>query len=143
MTLKTRSTALLAWLRLARLVARTHREGAERLKKHGLSNAQFDVIAQIGSADGPTQQELAERLLVTQGNVCQLLNGLEKNGVVERRRSGRSNHLYLTEAGQALFHDSVPDQESWQADRLAALDPDEQQELLRLLRKVEQAQNRA
>ena len=138
-----RSPALLAWLRMARIVAKTHRDAAERLKEYNLSNAQFDVIAQVGSANGPTQQELAERLLVTQGNVCQLLNGLEKQGLVERRKSGRSNHLFLTSEGNDVFRESVPAQEAWQAERLDTLDLDEQKELLRLLRKVERAQKRA
>lgn len=132
--------ALLAWLRMARLVARTHRDAAAKLKAFDLSNAQFDVIAQVGSHDGPSQQQLAEKLLVTQGNVCQLLDGLQARGLVERRKSGRSNRLYLTEEGRTLYRQAVPAQETWQAGRLAGLEPEEQRQLLRLLRKLEQSQ---
>lgn|SRR5690625_1553201 len=134
-----RSPALLAWLRMARLVARTHRDAAAKLREFDLSNAQFDVIAQIGSSDGPTQQQLAEKLLVTQGNVCQLLDGLQARGLVERRKSGRSNHLYLTGEGRKLYSAAVPAQETWQAERLSGLEPDEQRQLLKLLRKLEQS----
>lgn len=135
-----RDSAVLAWLRMARIVGRTHREAGEWLKSRGISNAQFDVIAQIGSSAGLTQQELAEKLFVTQGNVCQLLNGLEVKGLVERKRQGRKNHLFLSDAGQELAGQVVPEHELWQAMRLDALEESEQAELLRLLRKVDRSQ---
>jgi len=134
------SPALLAWLRMARVVNRSNRAAAERLREQGLTHAQFDVIAQVGSARGPTQQELADRLLVTQGNVCQLLDGLAKKGLVERRREGRSNHLFLTPQGQDLFEQVVPEHEDWQAERMSALSDGEQRDLLRLLRKLDRSQ---
>lgn len=134
-----RTTAVLAWLRMAHFVSRNHRAAAERLRRRGLSNAQFDLIAQVGGARDLTQQALAERLLVTQGNVCQLLNGLEKRGLVERRRQGRTNRLVLTRQGRELFDEVVPEHETWQAERLSALTQEEQRELLRLLRKLDRS----
>lgn len=125
---------------MARVVSRTNRATAERLREQGLTTAQFDVIAQVGSARGPSQQELAEKLLVTQGNVCQVLDGLAKKGLVERRKEGRSNHLFLTPQGQELFDRIVPDQEAWQTERMSALSKEEQSELLQLLRKLERSQ---
>jgi DNA-binding MarR family transcriptional regulator len=135
-----RTTAVLAWLRMAHIVGRTHRAAAERLRGLGISNAQFDVIAQVGAGRGLTQQELADHLLVTQGNVCQLIDGLEKRGLVKRQREGRSNRLFLTTEGQELFNQAVPEHEVWQAERMSALSTEEQQHLLRLLRKLDRAQ---
>lgn len=132
---------VLAWLRMARIVGRTNRLAAERLRQRGLSHAQFDVVAQVGAAPGATQQELAECLLVTQGNVCQLLDGLEKKGLVERQREGRSNRIYLTGQGSQLFDEVVPEHERWVADRMGALSEGEQRELLRLLRKLDRSGN--
>jgi DNA-binding MarR family transcriptional regulator len=107
----------------------------------GLSVAQFDVIAQIGANQGLTQQELAQALLVTKGNVCQLLDRLEQRGLIERRPAGtgRSNRLYLTKEGQRLYDVAVPAQEQMIATRFAALTDDEQQTLLHLLRKLDRA----
>lgn len=133
-------TGLLAWLRMARVVSRNHRAAAERLREQGLTHAQFDVIAQVGAARGPTQQELADKLLVTQGNVCQLLDGLAKKGMVERRRVGRSNHLFLTPKGRELFEQVVPEHEAWQTERMNALSGEEQRNLLQLLRKLDRSQ---
>lgn len=138
-----RRLPVLAWLRMARIVSRTQREAGERLRDFELSNAQFDVVAQVGASEGLTQQELAEKLFVTEGNVCQLLNGLEKKGLVERRRQGRKNHLFLSEEGRQLAHGAVPAHEAWQASRLDVLTDAEQLELLHLLRKVDRAQRLA
>jgi len=110
------------------------------MRAQGVSSAQFDAIAQVGAGRGLTQQELADRLLVTQGNICQLLDGMEKKGLVERRREGRSNRLFLTTAGQELFDCMVPEHEAWQAQRMAVLTAEEQRELLRLLRKLDRSQ---
>ncbi len=125
---------------MVRVVSRTQRAATDHLRKFDLTPAQFDVLAQVGAAPGPSQQELADSLLVTQGNVCQLLDGLEKKQLVERRRDGRSNRIYLTPTGRTLTAQAVPEHENWQAERMTALDASEQQELLRLLRKLDRSQ---
>ena len=134
------SPAVLAWLRMNRVVSRTHQAAAELLRQRGLTHAQFAAIAQVGAGRDLTQQELAKRLLVTQGNVCQLLDGLEKKGLVKRQKVGRSNHLHLTPRGQEVFSEVVPEHEKWQASRMNALTEAEQKELLRLLRKLDHSQ---
>ncbi len=135
-----RHPAVLAWLRLLHIVSRTERAATVRFRRWNLSLAQFDVIAQVGAAKGMMQQELAERLLSTQGNVCQLVTGLEKRGLVERRPEGRTKRLFLTAEGTRLFHEVVPDHEGWLPQQFAALSDAEQRELLRLLRKLERSQ---
>ena len=86
-----------------------------------------------------TQQELAESLLVTKGNVCQLLDRMESSGLLERRQEGRSNRLYLTEKGQGLFEQVVPDHEDSIARHFAALSSSEQRTLLEILRKLDRS----
>jgi DNA-binding MarR family transcriptional regulator len=125
---------------MVRVVNRTQRAAADQLGAWGLSAAQFDVLAQLGASQGPNQLELATRLLVTQGNICQLLDGMEKMGLIERRREGRSNHIFLTPAGRELAAEAVPEHEAWQAERMAALDDEEQRQLARLLRKLDRTQ---
>jgi DNA-binding MarR family transcriptional regulator len=133
------STAVAAWMRLARVYHKMDRATMERLRPWELSVAQFDVLAQVGAHEGLTQQELAAALLVTKGNICQLLDRLERVGLVRRQQEGRANRLYLTEAGRALHDQVVPAQEALVAERLAALTPDEQAALLGLLRKLDHA----
>lgn len=105
----------------------------------GLTMAQFDVLAHVGVAPGLTQQELADSLLVTKGNVCQLLDRMEKSELIERRSEGRANRLFLTNVGQDLFDRIVPEHEDVIAGKFGALTPDEQSQLLSLLRKLDQS----
>jgi len=138
-TARAHGHAIPAWLRLMRVFQKVERASVEGLRARDLSLAQFDVIAQVGAAEGRTQQELADRLLVTKGNVCQLVDRLERAGLLARRPDGRANRLYLTDAGRALFREVVPEHEARLARLLSALTPEEQAELHRLLRKLDRA----
>ncbi|HKT39496.1 MAG TPA: MarR family transcriptional regulator [Ktedonobacterales bacterium] len=106
-----RSIAIPAWLRLARVFQKVDRATVDLLRQWDLSVAQFDVLVQVGNAEGLTQQQLADRLLVTKGNVCQLLDRMEERGLLVRQQEGRANHLYLTEKGQDIRSEALPAQE--------------------------------
>jgi DNA-binding MarR family transcriptional regulator len=106
-----RSVAIPAWLRLARVFQKIDRATVDLLRQWDLSVAQFDVLVQVGNAEGLTQQQLADRLLVTKGNVCQLLDRMEERGLLVRRQEGRANHLYLTEKGKDIRSAALPAQE--------------------------------
>ncbi len=128
------------WTRLAQVYMRNIHLTEQRLRVSGLSAAQFDALAQIGAHEGMTQRELARRLLVTQGAITQLLDKLERRGMIRRCPDGRLNRLVLTEAGRRLRDSVVPGQERFQAEQFAALTPAEQRTLLRLLSKLQRAQ---
>jgi DNA-binding MarR family transcriptional regulator len=130
---------VLAWLRLARVFQKVDQASEQHLRRFGLSTAQFDLLAQIGVAEGATQQEMANSLLVTKSNVCQLLVRLERAGLVQRRPAGRAKRLYLTPAGRALFDQVVPSQEQLVTEQFAALSPGGQAKLLGLLRTLDRA----
>ena len=130
---------VLAWLRLARVFQKIQQASAEHLRQFSLNVAQFDVLARIGATEGLTQQELANSLLVTKSNVCQLLDRMERVGLVERRQQGRANRVYLTPEGQRLHDRLVPSHERQVAAWLAALGPAEQAELLVLLRTLDRS----
>jgi DNA-binding MarR family transcriptional regulator len=129
-----RGRAVPIWLRLARVFAKVNRASVEQLRAFGLSLAQFDVLAHVGSAEGITQQELADHLLVTKGNVTQLIDRMEHCGLLVRRQQGRANRLFLTEHGRRLFNEALPAHEAHIAHQLGTLSPDELAELHRLLR---------
>ncbi len=125
------------WMRLVRVFH--HVEGRETvaLRAHDLSLAQFDVIAQVGRDEGITQQVLADRLLVTKGNICQLLDRLADRGLLVRQPEGRANRIVLTPAGRAVYAEAVPAQEAQLAAIFSPLSTDEQAQLRALLRKLE------
>jgi DNA-binding MarR family transcriptional regulator len=134
-----RRPALLAWLRMARVFAKIDRASSDEMRCRGLSLAQFDVLAHVGAREGVTQQELADALLVTKGNVCQLLDRMERSGLILRQQDGRSNRLFPTDEGRKLFNAVVPSHEDRIVDQFAALTAEEQTQLLELLRKLDRA----
>ncbi|HZO27087.1 MAG TPA: MarR family transcriptional regulator [Chloroflexota bacterium] len=128
-----------AWLRLARVFQKVEQASLDDIRREGLSMGQFDVLAQVGAAEGSTQQQVADALLVTKSNVCQLLDRMERAGLVERRQHGRTNHLFLTPEGRRLYDRVIPSHERKLADLFSALSPEEQTELHGLLRKLDHA----
>ncbi|MBE3589429.1 MAG: MarR family transcriptional regulator [Firmicutes bacterium] len=134
-----RRLGLLLWFRLARAYGQNLRAAAAHLRRWDLTAAQFDVLAQVGAAEGITQGELARRLFVTQGNVAQLVARLEARGLLQREREGRVKRLRLTPAGRRLYSEVVPEQERLQAAQFEALSLEERRRLLALLRKLERA----
>ncbi|MGH2560545.1 MAG: MarR family winged helix-turn-helix transcriptional regulator [Thermomicrobiales bacterium] len=135
----TRRPAVLAWMRLARAYQKIDRSSAELFRRWELSVAQFDVLAQLRADEGISQQQLADKLLVTKGNVSQLLAKLERRGFLRREQDGRAYRLFLTSAGRAIADAAVPQQEDAVATKFAVLAESEQQELLLLLRKLDQS----
>ena len=135
-----RHPGVLAWLRLMRVFQKIDSTSTRLFQAWDpkLSTAQFDVLAHIGAHEGITQQELAESLFVTKGNISQLLDRMERLELVKRCQEGRSNTLFLTDRGRRMFAELVPEQEALIARLFAPLSHDEQTQLLALLRKLDQ-----
>lgn len=132
-----RTVAIPAWLRLVRVFQKVDRASVDLLRKWDLSVAQFDVLVQVGNVDGITQQRLADQLLVTKGNVCQLLDRMEERGLLVRQQEGRANHIHLTEKGRALRAETVPAQEQLIDGIFAVLPHAQQAALLASLRRLD------
>ena len=130
---------MVAWLRLLRVEQKVSRTLTEDLRRWDLNLAQFDVLARVGGTEGTTQQELAEALLVTKGNVCQMLDRLQKRGLLVRRPDGRANRLFLTDEGRRLFEEVVPVHESLVAEQFSSLSTSERSQLMRLLGSLDRA----
>jgi DNA-binding MarR family transcriptional regulator len=134
-----RTPALMAWLRLMRVWHKVERASSESLRDAGLTPGQFAVLAHVGAVEGMAQGDLARKLAVTQGNVCQLIDRMERAGLLARRPEGRTNRLALTAKGRALFDRVVPAHEEQVAAQFAGLTHQEQTQLHRLLRDLDRS----
>ncbi len=141
-TRNVRTASLLAWLRLVRVFQKVNRASTDSLRYRQLSPAQVDVLANVGSSEGISQQELADALLVTKGNVCQLLDKMESSGLLERRPDKRVNRLFLTDQGRQVYEDVVPRHDALLAEQFDSLSDSDQRELLRLLRRIDHSLER-
>ena len=120
--------------------SRMERRMGEVVGAHGLTIAQFDVLATLWHGEGITQQELAERLLVTKGNVVGLIDRVCQAGWVERRADPsdrRANRLYLTDHGRMRLAAASPGVAGLRAKLLGVFTVEELQQLHQLLRRLE------
>jgi DNA-binding MarR family transcriptional regulator len=77
----------------------------------------FDILAQVQRAPtGPTMSELSRRLLVSKGNITDLVTRLERRGLIERRadeRDARVQHVHLTATGEKLIRKMLVAHDRW------------------------------
>lgn len=132
-------TPVLAWMRLMRVYHKMDRRTADEMRPRNLSVSRFDVLNHAGAREGRTQQELADALFVTKGNICQLLDGMERDNLLYRRRRGRTNLIYLTDEGRVLREQALHKHEQRIADDMSALSSQEQRTLISLLRKLDKS----
>lgn len=124
------------WFRLLRLDTRLHALITDRLKTIGLSVPQCDVLTTLTEREGVSQQELAERLYVTKGNISGLIDRLAAAGMVERRRldgDRRSHAIFLTPAGRTAAEKGIGVQKSFVAGTLGRMSEQQLKELDALL----------
>jgi DNA-binding MarR family transcriptional regulator len=113
----------------------------DSLKKHKLTLAQFDLLAMLLGLEGLNQQELADKLAVTKGNMVGLVNRLSRRGFVRRvpsRKGRRANVIRLTAAGRKLVRAALPDHLYLVSAMLSPLTSSEQEKLRTLLRRLDE-----
>jgi len=96
---------------LAECMQGFERFSGESVRQHGLTHAQFDIIATLGNTPGMSYKELGERTLITKGTLTGVIERLEQKGLVLRERSSEDKRSYfvrLTPAGEAVFCDVFP-----------------------------------
>jgi DNA-binding MarR family transcriptional regulator len=133
---------LRTWIQLVRTFSRMERKLEQVLERHGLSIAQFDILATLGFEQGITQQELAARLLVTKGNICGMIDRMEASGWVERRPDPvdrRANRLFLTRRGKTQLGQTMPLEQALVKKIMGALKPFELQTLYQFLDRLDDA----
>lgn len=131
------SISVCVWMRLVRIRRKYERAVTEQLHLWDLSLAQFDLLATLEASEGITQFDLARQLLVTQGNITQLLDKLEQRELLMRHPSGRMKYLTLTKQGHRLLDALIPVHAAWNEEQFAGLSFLEQEQLLGLLRKLD------
>ncbi len=103
------------YLKSVRLLAECmqgfERFSGESVRRHGLTHAQFDIVATLGNTPGMSYKELGERTLITKGTLTGVIERLEQKGLVIRERNNddkRSFFVRLTAAGEAVFREVFP-----------------------------------
>lgn len=109
------------------------------VKEFGLTESQFAILEAIHHLGPLAQGELCRKILRSGSNVTTVVDNLERDGFVRRVRDESDRRIqivHLTEAGRALLGRALPVHVQRITRLMSALEPDEQQELGRLCRKL-------
>jgi len=124
-------------LRLAQLAV--FRDFEKHVGELGVSPGRAGVLALIESNPGVTQSELARAVGLDRSTMVPLLDGFERQGVLERRRGAdrRTNGLWLTPSGKRLLSQVERRIQAHEARIASGLSRAERDQLVALLRKLQ------
>lgn len=115
------SCLLLRSRRLSRVITRIY---VEAMGHHGLTVAQFTLLAAIGSAPGARAADLAPALDLEKSTLSRELTRLLEEGLVATEDAGgRSLALHITPAGERRLEAALPSWEAAQVEAARALGP--------------------
>lgn len=112
---------------------------AELLEPLGLLPAHFGVLRRISVHEGATQQEVADALRQRRAAMVGLVDELETQGLVQRRRhpvDRRANALHITAAGRRLVAKVAAKSAILEDELLAPLTPPAREAFLQALQLV-------
>lgn len=133
-------SSMSAWLYLVRVYDKMQRHLMDHLDNYDLTLAQYDVLALLSQEQGITQQALAQKLLVTKGNVCGLIDRMSAHGLVERRsdpEDRRPNLLHLTAEGERLAKEAAPAYSEFVREHMSGLTPQQLAALREILQTLD------
>ena len=114
------------WLRLLSCTMAIEKDVQRRLGQHGATLARFDVLAALDrSPKGMTMSALSRALLVSNGNVTQLVQKLARDGLVRMTTSAadrRASIVRLTARGRAEFEGLAAAHHDWIDALVAGMD---------------------
>ena len=97
-----------------------------------MKSGQFDVLSHMKPNERITQSELANRLIVTESNVKQIIKKLEDNGLIQHQREWKNKFITFIEEGTKLRGEVVSELEQFQAHQFAMLSDQELNQLINL-----------
>jgi MarR family transcriptional regulator, transcriptional regulator for hemolysin len=110
-----------------------------RVRKIGLTRAQWLVLTRLHRRPGASQSELAEMMEVEKASAGRMIDRLEAKGWVERRAQAgdrRVNRIYLTPEAEKVHRRMWRIAEATVDDALASLSAREASQLMKLLARV-------
>ena len=133
-----------ALMTLIRIFGRLTARGGELARRHGLTLPHVEVLLCLNLGEGISQQDLAERLLLTKGNICVMVQKMEGAGLIARRtdpEDQRVHRLSMTDAGRQKLREILPEHLAMTGRALRGLTLAEQGTLHELLGRVDDTLN--
>ena len=131
--------ALDAYIKLRRAANTLSALESAALRESGLTESRFAVLEALHHLGPLRQTELANKLLCSAGNLTTVVDNLERDGLVERRRDGADRRVvtvHLSSDGRALIEELFPRHAAAIVNWFAVLERDEQLRLSEVLRRL-------
>ncbi|HEY4140013.1 MAG TPA: MarR family transcriptional regulator [Pseudolabrys sp.] len=112
---------------------------ADALEPHGLLTTQWSVLRVLWDIEGLTQVELAERMRVEKASLTDVLDGMERRGLIMRARNEKDRrkiNITLTAQGRKLKAGLLPHALKINRKATRGMNDAEASELRRLLAKL-------
>ncbi|HTF57075.1 MAG TPA: MarR family transcriptional regulator [Planctomycetota bacterium] len=132
--------ALDAYLTLLRAAGSVAARVQRHLVRHDLTASQFGALEALHCLGPLCQRDIARRLVQTGGNVTIVVRGLERRGLIERRRDPANRRfvtVQLSPRGKRLITSLLPRHARAVAGEMRALGPRRLKALGRLCKKLE------
>ncbi len=127
--------------RLNSLAERISQALARRYEaRYGLNVSQWRVLAWLSHRDVLTATQIREATQMDKARVSRAVQALVERGLIDRTPCSsdqRLHYLRLTEAGQALLAELVPQARAWEAELVATLSAGEYRDLFNAMGKLE------
>jgi MarR family 2-MHQ and catechol resistance regulon transcriptional repressor len=136
---ESQSVALGVWIALARAYSTYIKAVAAKVQEYDLTVPQFGALEALYHLGPLSLGDLADKLLVTGGNVTYVMDRLEAQGLVTRYRTDADRRVVrakLTEEGRDLVARVFPGHAAYIEHLCRHLSVAEQQELRRLLKRL-------
>jgi MarR family 2-MHQ and catechol resistance regulon transcriptional repressor len=133
------ATALGLWVALARCYATYTKAITVKVQEYDLTVPQFGTLEALYHLGPLSLGDLADKLLVTGGNVTYVMDRLESRGLVTRYRSPEDRRVVraeLTRAGRELVASVFPGHAEYVEHLCRHLRPDEQATLREMLKQL-------
>jgi DNA-binding MarR family transcriptional regulator len=137
--------SLRLWLRLLSCTTRIEDTIRQRLREQfEITLPRFDLMAQLErEPEGLSMSELSRRMMVTGGNVTNIVDQLEQELLVVRQShpcDRRAFRVSLTVSGRKTFTSMAQEHEDWVVELLSPLSERQQKQLHELLNTLKAGQ---
>jgi MarR family 2-MHQ and catechol resistance regulon transcriptional repressor len=134
-----RENALQLYITLSRASQWVNAHADRDIKRHGLNRTEFGVLELLYHKGSQPIQQIGSKVLMSSGNITYVVNKLEQKGYVRRNVSIEDRRLIfaeITDAGCSFIEEVFPLHARVIEQAVGGLNPEEQREAARLLKKL-------
>ena len=141
---KEQVSALDCFIKLLRAAETINAVAVRQIQANGLTESQFGILEALLHLGPLTQNQLAEKILKSGGNITMVIDNLLKQELIIKEKRAEDRRCFwisLSDKGRKLIEKLFPDHVKILTERLSVLTADEQSQLAMLCRKLGKRNN--